>query len=73
MPCQVASVVSDSVILWLVAHQASLSIRFSRQEYWSGLPCPLAAGLPNSGFEPASLKSPALAKEFYTLVPPGKP
>ena len=73
MPCQVTSVVSDSAILWLVAHQASLSIRFYRQEYWSGLPFPSAADLPNSGFEPASLKSPALAEEFYTLVPPGKP
>ena len=38
--CLVASVVSDSVILWAVAHQASLSMEFSRQEYWSGLPFP---------------------------------
>ena len=34
----VCSVVSDSVTLWTVAHQTSLSMEFSRQEYWSGLP-----------------------------------
>ena len=73
MPCQVTSFVSDFATLRLVACQAPLSIRFSRQEYWRGLPCPSAADLPNPGFEPASLKSLALAEEFYALVPPGKP
>ena len=38
--CSVASTVSDSVTLWFVASQTSLSIGFSRLEYWSGLPCP---------------------------------
>ena len=38
--CSVASVVSDSATPWTVAGQASLSMRFSRQESWSGLPCP---------------------------------
>ena len=38
--------------LWTVAHQAPLSMGFSRQEYWSGLPCPPLGGLPNPGIEP---------------------
>ena len=43
--------------LWSVARQASLSMGFSRQEYWSGLPCHLARDLPNPGIKHASLKS----------------
>ena len=50
---------------WTVAHQAPLSMRFSRQEYWSGLPCPPPGDLPNPGIEPASLKSPSLAGGFF--------
>ena len=46
---------------------------FSRQEYWSGLPCPPLGDLPNTGIELASLTSPALAGRVFTLVPPGKP
>ena len=53
-----------------VAHQAPLSMGFSRQECWSRLPFP---SLPNSGTEPASLASPALAGSFFTTEPPGKP
>ena len=53
--------------LWTVDHQASLSMGFSRQEYWSGLPCPSPGeNLPNPGMEPASLTSPALAGRFFT-------
>ena len=48
------------VTLWIVAHQASLSMRFSRQEHWSGLPCPPL------GMEPTYLMSPALAGGFFT-------
>ena len=44
---------------WTVAHQA-LSVGFSRQEYWSGLPCPPPGDLPDPGTEPASLGFPAL-------------
>ena len=40
---------SDSATLWTVAHQAPLSMGFSRQEYWSGLPCPPPGGLPDLG------------------------
>ena len=39
---------------------------FSRQEYWSGLPCPPPGDLPNLGIEPVSLMSPALAGRFFT-------
>ena len=51
---------------WTVACQAPLSIGFSRQEYWSGIPCPPPGGLPNPGIELMSLKSPALAGGFFT-------
>ena len=39
---------------WTVAYQASLSMGFSRQEYWSGLPFPAPGDLPNPGIEPGS-------------------
>ena len=51
---------------WTAAHQAPLSMGVSRQEYWSGLPCPPLGDLPNPGIEPASLMSPALAGRFFT-------
>ena len=51
--------------LWIVVHQALLSVGFSRQEYWSGLPCPPPRDLLNPGIEPKSLMSPALAAEFF--------
>ena len=54
------------VTLWTVAWQAPLSIGFSRQEYWSGLPCPPPGDLPIPGIEPTSLMSPALAGGFFT-------
>ena len=49
---------------WTVAHQTPLSMGFSRQEYWSGLPFPLLGELPNPGIEPGS---PALAGRFFTI------
>ena len=51
---------------WTVARQASLSIGFSRQEYWSGLPFSSPGDLLDPGTEPASLVSPALAGGFFT-------
>ena len=61
------SVMPNSVTLWTIARQAPLSIGFSRQEYWSGLPCPPpAGGLPDPGIVPTSLMSPALAGRFST-------
>ena len=55
------------VILWTIAHQSSLSMGFSRHEYWSGLPCPPSGDLPNPGMKPASLTSPALTGRFFTI------
>ena len=49
-----------------VAHQAPLSMGFSRQEYWSGLSCSPPGDLPDPGIEPASLMSPALTSGFFT-------
>ena len=49
-----------------VACQTPLSMEFSRQEYWSGLPFPSPGDLPDTGIEPASLTSPALAGGFFT-------
>ena len=55
---------------WTVAHHAPLSIGFSRQEYWSGLPFHSPEDLPNPGIEPVS---PAFAGRFFTAELPGKP
>ena len=55
---------------WTVAHQAPLSMRFSRQEYWCGLPFPPPEDLPDPGFEP---ESPALTGKCFFTEPPGKP
>ena len=49
------------VIPWTLAHWAPLSMGFSRQEFWSGLPFPPPGDLPRPGTEPTSLMSPALA------------
>ena len=62
---------SDSFgTLWTVAHQAPLSITFSRQEDWSALPFPSPGNLLETGIEPTS---PALAGGFFTTEPLGKP
>ena len=58
------------VIPWTVAYQASLSMGFSRQEYWSGVPFPSPGDLPNSGIEP---RSPALKADTLPSEPPGNP
>ena len=58
---------------WTVAHQALLSMGFSKQEYWSGLLCPPPGDLPDPGIESVSLMSPALAGGFFLpQAPPGK-
>ena len=62
--------VSNSATPGTVAHQAPLSMGFSRQEYWSGLPFPSPGDLSDPGIEPAS---PALAGGFRITEPPGKP
>ena len=55
---------------WTVAYQAPLSVRFSRQEYWSGLPFPSPGDLPDPGIKPGS---PALQTDALLSEPPGKP
>ena len=63
----VYSVISDSTVPQTVACQAPLSMRFSKQEYWSGWPFPFPGDLPNSGIEPVS---PELAGGFSTTEQP---
>ena len=65
-------VMSDSFATpWIFSCQALLSMGFSRQEYWSGLPFPPPGDLPNPGIKPMS---PALAGRFFTTeLPPRKP
>ena len=58
---------------WTIAHQTPLSMRLSRQEYWSGMPFTSPGDLPYSGTEPESPVSPALAGRFFTTEPSGKP
>ena len=58
------------VIPWTVVYQASLSMGFSRQEYWSGLPFPSPGDLPDPGIKP---RSPALQADALPSEPPGKP
>ena len=65
--CPVISVVSNSATPWTVAPQAPLSMEFSRQEYWSGLPCPPSGDLPNPGIEPESPVSSALQADSLPL------
>ena len=55
---------------WNVAHQVSLSVEFSRQEYWSGLPFPSSGDLPNPGTEP---RCPALLADALHLSHQGSP
>ena len=57
------------VTLWTAAHQAPLSMGFSRQEYCSRLPCPPLAALPDLGIEPLSPASPALQVNFSPTEP----
>ena len=67
---EVAQSCPTLVTLWTVAHQAPLSLEFSRQEYWCGLPFPSPGDLPDPGIKPAS---PGLAGGFFTTEPPGTP
>ena len=55
---------------WTIAHQAPVSMEFSRQEYWSGLPFPSPGDLPDPGIEPGS---PALEADALPSEPQGSP
>ena len=68
--CLDASVVSNSATPWSVAHQTPLSTRFSRQEYWSGLPFPPPGDLSDPGIEPVS---PALQVDSLLQSHQGSP
>ena len=68
----VRTVVSESEIPWTIVCQDLLFMEFSRQEYWSGLPCPPPGELPDPGTEPAPLESPVLAGGSLITAPPGK-
>ena len=61
-------VMSNSATPWTVAHQASLSMEFSRQEYWSGSPFPAPGDVPNARIKPGS---PILKADSLPLSPPG--
>ena len=58
--------------LWTVARQAPLFMKYSRQEYWSGLPFPPPGDLPDLEIKPTSPVSPALQVDSLPLVPTGK-
>ena len=60
------SCVRHFVTLWAIAHQAPLSMGFSGQEHWSGLPCPPPGDLPNPGTKLTSPVSPTLTGRFFT-------
>ena len=61
-----AKLLQSCAMLWTVACQTPLSMGFSKQEYWSELPCPPPGDLPEPGIKPVSLTSPALAGGFFT-------
>ena len=70
--CVHAHIVAQSYLTlvtpWTVAHQAPLSMGFSRQEYWNGLSFSTPGDLPNPGIKPLSLATLTLAGEFITTV-----
>ena len=69
-PVKLISRIQLFVIPWTVAYQAPPSMEFSRQEYWSGLPCLSPGGLPDPGIEP---RSPTLQADALLSELPGKP
>ena len=72
VPCMVLSCVRFFASPWTVACQSPLSMEFSKQGYWSGLPFPSPEYLLNLRVKPASLVSPILAGRVFTALPPGK-
>ena len=70
MQAQLPSHVRLFVTPWMVARQAPLSVEFSRQEYWSGLPFRPPGDLPDPEIEPTS---PTLTGRFFSTEAPGKP
>ena len=62
--CSVASVTSTLCDAWTVVHQALLTVVFSREEYWSGLPCPSSGDLPDPGVK---TRVSCIAGRFFTI------
>ena len=71
--CVHGAAVQPFVTPWTVACQAPLSMEFSKQEYWSGLPLPSPGDFLDPGIELKSPAFPALAGKFFSTEPPGKP
>ena len=67
------SLVQLSVVPETAAHRVPLSMEFSRQEYWSGLPFPPPGDLPNAGIKPETPRSPESADGFFTTSATGEP
>ena len=63
---QLLNRVQRSLAPWTAAHPAPLSMEFSREEYWNGLPLPTPGNLPDPGMELTCRASPALAGGFFT-------
>ena len=63
----------DYMPTWATAHQAPLSMGFSRQEYWNGLPFSTSGDLPDPGIKPTSLMSPAVQADSLPLCREGEP
>ena len=73
IPTCMLSCVQLFVIPWTIAHQTSLSMKFSRKKYWSGLPFPLPEDLPNTGSNLCLLRLLHWQEVSLPLVPPAKP
>ena len=71
--CLSLSCVQPLVTPRTIARQAPLPMGFSRQEYWSGLPCPPPGNLPHPGIKPMCLMSPAVAGGFFTTGATSRP
>ena len=71
--CCAHSCPTHLVTPWTVACHVSLSMEFSRQEYWTGLPFPTPGDLPDPGIKPACLMSPALISGLFLLHHLGSP
>ena len=73
VPAQMLTHVRHLANQWTASHHALLSMGFSKQEYWIGLPCPPPGDLPHPGIKPSSPVAPALAGRVFRAEPPGKP
>ena len=72
MMCLYSVIYESFVTPWTVTCQASLSMGFRRQGYWSGVPFPSPGDLPDPGIKPVSVVSLALVGRFFTTVPRGE-